>query len=107
MDQTKVTGYIAEKLSNQLADAKNAADRNQALKAAADVLDKFDDDRVHDKAQGVAKNEPLMDRVHISPKAEALYRADTLAAEKAHEPQQTKPIPEDQKGVLADMNADG
>ncbi len=83
MEQTKVTQILSDRLRNQLQGVQTAAERNQLLKnivnseRGGNMIDHIDADRLHGKLEGVQKNQVIMDRVHISPEAKALYHAQT------------------------------
>lgn len=91
VEQTHVTGYLAEKLGHQLANARTAEERNALAKSILNsektgkVMERLNEERVHEKWEGVKQNSELMDKVHISPKAEALYRAHASGMEQAPE----------------------
>jgi hypothetical protein len=83
VEQTKVTQILSDRLRNQLQGVQTAAQRNQLLKnivnseRGGNQIDHVNADRLHDKLEGVQKNPVIMDRVHISPEAKALYHAQT------------------------------
>lgn len=117
VDQAKAAGYIMENLAHEVANAKTNAERDTALKNAADSMkagqmqQRADSDRLHEKLEGVTNNPEIMDSVHISPKAQALLRAHEAglkgAPERVHEHLQTDSAPQEQKGPLGLMNEDG
>ncbi len=117
VSQAKIAGYVAKQLGQQLANAQSAAEQKEILKNAANsqkaaqLQAHANPDRTHGKYQGVKENEELLDRVHISPKAQALYHAHEAklkgAPEKIHErvqerAKETDPKPE--AGVLGPMD---
>jgi GTP-binding protein EngB required for normal cell division len=79
--QTHVTEVLRETIAKELAQIRSAEQRDHEINVALDnervanALDKVNNDRVHDKVQSVQKNEVMRDHVHISPEAQALYRA--------------------------------
>ena len=83
MDQTKVAQILSNRLQNQLQGVQSATQRNQLLKdvvnsqQGGNLIDHVNADRLHGKIEGVQKNPVIMDRVHISPEAKALYHAQT------------------------------
>lgn len=91
MDQTRITGALSERLAEELLNAKNSLERNQNMKDIANsqqadhLQDAADPERVHDKMQSVQDNERIMDQVHISEKAQAMYRAHEMKLEGAPE----------------------
>lgn len=97
VDQTKITGDLAAKLSNQLLN-QSRADRDGALEEIRrsqqfqHLQDATDDDRLEERIGSVLENEKLQDKVHISDRAQALYRAREEGSEgileKAHNRQQ-------------------
>ena len=118
VSQTKLAGYVAEQLGQQLANAKNATERGEILRNAANsqkaaqLQAKANPDRVHDKGQSVQENQELLDRVHISQKAQALYHAHEVqlkgAPDQVHERAQERakdgdPKPPEQ-GILGSMD---
>jgi len=117
VEQTHVTNYLADKLGRQIAEAQTAAQRNKMGKAVlnseklAEAMEHVNEERVHEKWQGVEHNPVIRDAVHISPKAEALYRAHesgrTQAPERAHERAQSQPPevePVEPEGPLGPMS---
>ncbi len=100
-EQSRITEHLANRIGQQIAGAQNAAQRDKTGKSVLNsqqtdhALDLVNDERVHDKTQSMQKNQELLDRVHISPEAQALYRAHesgmTQTPERAHERAQNKP----------------
>ena len=91
ISQAKVVNYLGEKLSNQLANVQNAQQRNDVLKNAANsqqvehMQDITDADRLHERLDGAKKNPQVQDRVHISPEAQELYKAQESKLDRAPE----------------------
>jgi predicted nucleotidyltransferase len=120
MDPTKVTGTLSERLAEELLNVKNSLERNQTLKNAANsqqadhLQDAVEPERLHDKMQNVQENERVMDQVHISEKAQAMYRAHEAKLEGAPERvhnrlqdpsnEEPKPAPEPTTGVLGNLD---
>lgn len=115
--QAKLVGYVAGSLAQQLANAQNTAERNEILKdavnseKAAQLQNRANADRVHEKTESASENTVVLDRVHISPTAQELYRARETelanAPERVHEHAQNpgpKPDPDPEAGILGPMD---
>jgi hypothetical protein len=91
VDQTHAAGYLSQRLGHQLAQARTAAERDEILKntanseQAARILNRVDDDRLHDKIESIEKNQEILDQVHISDKAKALYHLEQNGIKEAPE----------------------
>jgi len=117
VSQAKLAGYVAKQVGHQLTNAQNAAEQKEILRNAANsqkaaqLQARANPDRTHDKYQGAKENEELLDRVHISPKAQALYHAHQAkikgVPEQVHERVQGRAKEADTKpeaGVLGPMD---
>ena len=99
VDQSHVIGVITQRLGHQLAQAQDAAERDQILKNAlnseplARTLNQIDGNRLREKEADLRHNPEFMDLVHISEEGETLYRrlyeaGFKEAPEKIHERRQ-------------------
>lgn len=119
ISQTKAANYLGEKLSNQLANAQSVQERNELLKSVANsqqvehMQDITDGDRLHERLDSAQKNPRIQDQVHISPKAQELYKAQESkldqAPERAHahaqKPQEeVAPKTKEPTGALGNMD---
>lgn len=112
-DQTKIAGFAADRLGQQLANAQSVSERNEILKDAvnsdqAEHLKEIADmDRVADKMESITSNDALMDRVHLSDRALALHRAHQAglkgAPERIHERSRAEDVPETSDGLPGNM----
>ncbi|MBU0518435.1 hypothetical protein KJ564_05820 [bacterium] len=117
VDETRATSALSQRLAGELMAAKTAAERNASLKDIMDneqvqhMRDAVDEERLAEKLEGVKENSRIMDLVHISPRAQALYRAQEAkldgAPERVHErlngpSEEEKPGPE--QSVLGNMD---
>lgn len=116
IDQTKITGYVVERLGQQIANAQTVSERNDALKDAVNseqaehLQETVDKDRINHKMDGVENNEQVRDHVHISEQAMMLHRAHEVhqnqsvpTPERVHEHLQSNDIPAPPGGSLGNM----
>lgn len=91
VDQARIASEIGHQVAQEMLNAKNSAERNAVLKDVMDeqevdhMRDMVEEDRLAGKVKGVKENSGIMDQVHISPRAQALYRAQSAKMENAPE----------------------
>jgi hypothetical protein len=116
VEQTRITDPVAQKLANQLLEAQGRAERDEVLDNVRDsnqaqhARDTVDEDRLTEKVESVLKNERIGDQVHISDRAQKLYRAREMelkgVPERAHVRAQEgteRPGPFSKQGSLGNL----
>ncbi len=109
VDQTRLPGYIAGKLTNQLQNAQNAAQREKLMDEIANsqqvehLKEVVNPDRLSEKMQSVTKNERIQDFVHISPEGREKQQAQETTQTNPQGPgSESNPHPE--LGALGNLN---
>ena len=114
VDQTRAAGQIAERLGSQLMEARDLAERDGALanlrdsQQAQHTRDTIDEERLQERIEAAQENQRIRDQVHISERAQALYRAREAeldgAPERAHARRQETGNQEPEQTALGNMD---